>query len=165
MAPRLLHPTSSVSGHWVSRPLATSGHRTDLPSRSSQNALEGTLFPQPTVSMERLGVVMEPQPGNLNEVEGVLNPATARGPDGELYLLPRLVGAGNYSRIGLARVLFDEHGNPEGVERMATVLEPETDYERNTRNGGGVEDPRVSFLAPWCLYVMTYTAYGTAGPS
>ena len=39
--------------------------------------------------LKRLGVLMEPEPGNPNEVGGVLNPATARGPDGELYLFPR----------------------------------------------------------------------------
>jgi len=36
--------------------------------------------------LQRLGMLMEPEPGNLNEVEGVLNPAAARGPDGKLYL-------------------------------------------------------------------------------
>ena len=49
--------------------------------------------------LQRLGMLMEPQPGNLQEVEGVLNPAADRGPDGELYLFPRLVARGNYSRI------------------------------------------------------------------
>ena len=34
---------------------------------------------------------MEPEPGNPQEVEGVLNPAATRGPDGKLYLFPRLV--------------------------------------------------------------------------
>ena len=52
--------------------------------------------------LRRLGIVMEPEAGNPNEVEGVLNPAAARGPDGELYLFPRLVAKGNYSRIGIA---------------------------------------------------------------
>jgi beta-1,2-mannobiose phosphorylase / 1,2-beta-oligomannan phosphorylase len=52
--------------------------------------------------LKRLGVVMEP--GNPQEIEGVLNPAALRGPDGELYLFPRLVARGNYSRIGMARV-------------------------------------------------------------
>jgi hypothetical protein len=47
-------------------------------------------------------MLMEPQPGNLQEVEGVLNPAADRGPDGELYLFPRLVARGNYSRIASA---------------------------------------------------------------
>jgi len=41
--------------------------------------------------LQRLGMLMEPEPGNLNEVEGVLNPAAARRPDGKLYLFPRLV--------------------------------------------------------------------------
>ena len=31
---------------------------------------------------------MEPEPGNAQEVEGVLNPAAARGPGGEPYLFP-----------------------------------------------------------------------------
>ncbi len=55
--------------------------------------------------LRRLGVLMEPEPGNPLEAAGVLNPAAARGPDGQLYLFPRLVARGNYSRIGIARVL------------------------------------------------------------
>ena len=43
----------------------------------------------------RLGVVMEPAPGDPREAEGVLNPAAARGPDGRLYLLPSFVAPGN----------------------------------------------------------------------
>jgi hypothetical protein len=54
--------------------------------------------------LQRLGLMMEPEPGNPHEVEGVLNPAAVRGPDGKLYLFPRLVARGNYSRIGIARV-------------------------------------------------------------
>ena len=45
--------------------------------------------------LRRLGVVMEPEPGNPLEVEGVLNPAAVRGSDGELYLFPRMVAKGN----------------------------------------------------------------------
>ena len=41
-----------------------------------------------------LGMLMEPDPGNPQEVEGVLNPAAARCPDGELYLFPRASRAG-----------------------------------------------------------------------
>ena len=55
--------------------------------------------------LQRLGVVMKPQIGNPMEVEGVLNPAVVRGPDGFLYLFPRLVARGNYSRIGDREVL------------------------------------------------------------
>ena len=62
-----------------------------------------------------------PEPGNPYEIEGVLNPASGRGPDGEMYLLPRLVAAGNISRIGLVRVLV-ENGVPVGVEREGIVL-------------------------------------------
>src|SRR5271169_2622094 len=53
--------------------------------------------------LRRLGMLMEPEPGNPHEIEGVLNPAAVRGPDGELYLFPRLVAKENYSRIGIAR--------------------------------------------------------------
>ena len=67
--------------------------------------------------MRRIGLVMEPEPGNALEVEGVLNPAAVRGPDGQLYLFPRLVARGNYSRIGIARVQFNDAGDP--VRRRA----------------------------------------------
>ena len=113
--------------------------------------------------LHRLGTIMEPEPGNPREVEGVLNPAAIRGPDGELYLFPRLVGRGNYSRIGIARVRFDRAGDPTGVERLGIALEPETDYELRP-GGGGCEDPRVTFMEPFGRYVMTYTAYSPVGP-
>ena len=58
--------------------------------------------------LRRLAMLIEPEPGNPQEIEGVLNPAAARAPDGELYLFPRLVARGNYSRIGIARVRFNE---------------------------------------------------------
>ena len=45
--------------------------------------------------LRRLGMVMEPEPGNPNEVEGVLNPAAARGPDGKLYLFPAGIDRGD----------------------------------------------------------------------
>jgi beta-1,2-mannobiose phosphorylase / 1,2-beta-oligomannan phosphorylase len=115
--------------------------------------------------IKRLGVVMRPDPAHEEEIEGVLNPGAARGPDGELYLFPRLVGKNNYSRIGIARVIFDAEGTPIGVERLGYALEPEEPYELRTRFGtGGCEDPRVTFVEPIGLYVMTYVAWGPAGP-
>jgi beta-1,2-mannobiose phosphorylase / 1,2-beta-oligomannan phosphorylase len=108
--------------------------------------------------LERLGVIMEPDPGDPREAWGVLNPAAARGPDGELYLFPRLVAEGNYSRIGHARVLF-ENGVPVGVERLGVALEPEEPWEAK-----GVEDARITFMEELGLYVMAYTAYGPQGP-
>jgi predicted GH43/DUF377 family glycosyl hydrolase len=115
-------------------------------------------------ALQRLGTLMEPQPGNPHEVEGVLNPAAARGPDGELYLFPRLVARGNFSRIGIARVRFNESGDPEGVERLGIALEPETDYECGIDGRGGCEDPRVTFVEPLQRYLMTYTARSPRGP-
>ena len=98
--------------------------------------------------LQRVGQIMEPQPGNPREVEGVLNPAAARGPDGHLYLFPRLVARGNCSRIGIARVVFNWAGDPCGVERLGIALEPEADYERRSDGGGGCEDPRITFVEP-----------------
>jgi predicted GH43/DUF377 family glycosyl hydrolase len=114
--------------------------------------------------LRRLGLVMEPEPGNPLEAEGVLNPGSARGPDGQLYLFPRLVARGNYSRIGIARVLFNESGDPAGVERLGIALEPEADYEQRRGGTGGCEDPRVTFVEPLRRYVMTYTAHSPNGP-
>ena len=114
--------------------------------------------------LQRLGMVMEPEPGNPQEIEGVLNPAVARAPDGELYLFPRLVARGNYSRIGIARVRFNEVGDPAGVERLGIALEPEADYERRPDDSGGCEDPRITFVEPLRRYMMTYTAFSPQGP-
>lgn len=101
---------------------------------------------------------------NPHEVEGILNPAAARAPDGELYLFPRIVGKGNYSRIGIMRVLFDADGEPAGVERTGIALEPEAEYELRGEGMGGCEDPRVTYVEPIELYVMTYTAFSEKGP-
>ena len=67
-------------------------------------------------AMTRLGVVMAPDPDDPFEAEGVLNPASGRTPDGRLHLLPRMVAAGNVSRIGLAEVDLRD-GVPVGVHR------------------------------------------------
>jgi len=109
-------------------------------------------------------MVMEPEPGNPQEIEGVLNPAVARGRDGHLYIFPRLVAQGNFSRIGRGRVQFNEAGDPCGVERLGIALEPEADYERTSQGGGGCEDPRITFIEPLQRYVMTYAALSSVGP-
>src|SRR5579872_2997085 len=114
--------------------------------------------------LQRLGEVMEPEPGSPYEAEGVLNPAAARGPDGHYYLFPRLVARGNYSRIGIARVRFNAAGDPVGVERLGIALEPEAKYEKRSDGSGGCEDPRITFVEPLRQYVMTYTAFSPRGP-
>ena len=115
-------------------------------------------------NLKRLGQIMEPLPGNPMEVEGVLNPAAVRGPDGQLYLFPRLVAKDNYSRIGIACVKFNDAGDPYGVERLGIALEPEEEYERWPDGRGGCEDPRVTFVEPLQRYVMTYTGHSADGP-
>ncbi|MBB3328796.1 glycoside hydrolase family 130 protein [Microlunatus antarcticus] len=113
-------------------------------------------------ALERVGTVMTPDPSDPLESEGVLNPASARGADGELYLLPRVVAVGNVSRVGLARVVVTD-GVPTGVERLGVVLEPETTWETAEGNAG-VEDPRVTWIEALGLHVMTYVAFGPLGP-
>lgn len=112
--------------------------------------------------LTRVGIVMTPDPDDPNEAEGVLNPASGRGPDGELYLLPRLVSDGNVSRVGLARVVIED-GVPVGVEREGVVLSPDRGWERGADNAG-VEDPRTTWIEALGLHVMTYVAYGPLGP-
>ncbi|MEP7244465.1 MAG: glycosidase [Gammaproteobacteria bacterium] len=116
-----------------------------------------------SLRLQRLGQLMEPEADNPLEAEGILNPAAARGPDGQLYLFPRLVARGNYSRIGIARVRFNAAGDPVGAERLGIALEPEADYEL-CAGGGGCEDPRITFVEPLRRYVMTYTALSPDGP-
>ncbi len=112
--------------------------------------------------LTRMGVVMTPADGAEEEAEGVLNPGSGRGPDGELYLLPRLVADGNVSRVGLARVIVTD-GTPTGVEREGVVLSPDCGWERGAANAG-TEDPRVTWIEALGLHVMTYVAYGPLGP-
>ena len=113
-------------------------------------------------TLRRLGTVMSPEPGLTFEVEGVLNPASGRDPDGRLWLLPRLVAAGNVSRIGRAEVIVED-GVPTGVRRAGIALAPDAGWER-AHNHGGVEDPRTTWIGLLGLHVMTYVAYGPLGP-
>lgn len=112
--------------------------------------------------LRRVGVLMSAEAGNPLEEEGVLNPATAWGPDGELYLYPRVVAAGNVSRIARARIEI-EGGEPVGVERLGVVLAPDEGWEYGRQNAG-VEDPRITFLEALGVHVMSYVAYGPLGP-
>jgi beta-1,2-mannobiose phosphorylase / 1,2-beta-oligomannan phosphorylase len=112
--------------------------------------------------LARLGVVMSPEPGNDLEAEGVLNPASGRSPDGRLWLLPRLVSAGNVSRVGIAEVLV-RAGQPAGVRRDGVVLAPDAAWERS-HDHAGVEDPRTTWIASLGVHVMSYVAFGPLGP-
>lgn len=123
-----------------------------------------SLTAPPLFGVERLGVIMQALLDDPREIEGVLNPAGVVGPDGHYYLFPRLVAAGNYSRIGVARVLRDAHARPCGVERLGIALEPEAHYEIVRPGMGGCEDPRVTYLASAGVYLMAYTALGPLGP-
>ncbi|MFT4281447.1 glycosidase [Microbacterium sp.] len=112
--------------------------------------------------IRRLGVLMSPDPQAPEEVEGVLNPAVATDTDGRVWLFPRLVAEGNFSRIGRAEVQCDG-GVPVGVRRDGIALEPDRTWEAGGRHGGA-EDPRITRIDALGLYVMTYVAFGPTGP-
>jgi predicted GH43/DUF377 family glycosyl hydrolase len=112
---------------------------------------------------ERLGVIAQPLPGEPREAWGVLNPGGCAAPDGTYYLFPRLVAEGNYSRIGIARLVCDPNDRPSGIQRLGIALEPNESYEFNAM-GGGVEDPRVTYVAAIDTFVMAYTAYAPLTP-
>jgi beta-1,2-mannobiose phosphorylase / 1,2-beta-oligomannan phosphorylase len=112
--------------------------------------------------LTRLGVLMSAQPGAELEAEGVLNPASGRSPDGRLWLLPRLVAAGNVSRVGIAEVLV-RSGRPVGVRRDGVVLAPDAGWERS-HDHAGVEDPRITWIDSLGVHVMSYVAFGPLGP-
>jgi predicted GH43/DUF377 family glycosyl hydrolase len=105
---------------------------------------------------------MRADPESALEAEGVLNPASGRTADGRLWLLPRLVAAGNVSRVGLAEILVED-GRPTGVRREGIVLAPDAGWERS-HNGAGVEDPRTTYVAALHRHVMSYVAFGPLGP-
>jgi predicted GH43/DUF377 family glycosyl hydrolase len=120
-------------------------------------------FSMKNIEVRRLGILMEPQPNNEQEAGGVLNPAAARSKDGTLYLFPRIATKDNFSRIAIAKVVFDEKGDPVSLERVGIALEPQADYELRP-GGGGCEDARVTFVAPLGKYLMSYTAFSINGP-
>ncbi|MCY0905848.1 glycosidase [Arthrobacter sp. H14-L1] len=125
---------------------------------SSPSALPAVPF-----TLTRNGVIMVPQEGNDFEAAGVLNPASGWTREGELYLLPRLVAAGNVSRVGLAKVVMNDDGVPASVEREGIVLAPDEGWERGLQNAG-IEDPRVTWVPALDRHLMTYVAYGPLGP-
>ena len=114
-------------------------------------------------SITRLGIVFEPS-GGADDIEGVLNPAGARAKDGKFVLYPRLVAAGNVSRIGIARGI-EFKGDAITFERDVYALEPSAPYEmRGVPGGMGCEDPRVTYIHVLERYLMAYTAFGSRGP-
>jgi predicted GH43/DUF377 family glycosyl hydrolase len=112
--------------------------------------------------LTRAGVIMTADPADPFEADGVLNPASGQTADGTVWLLPRLVAAGNVSRVGLAEVVLEE-GRPVGVRREGVVLAPDTGWER-AQHHAGVEDPRTTWLPTLGRHVMTYVAFGPLGP-
>jgi len=117
----------------------------------------------PALAVRRLGVVLEADSRDPRQSLGVLNPASAVGPDGTSYLFPRVVADGNLSRIARGALRFED-GLPVGVvDPLEIVLEPTEPWERNAVSGGGVEDARIVALEGMG-WVMTYTAHGPLGP-
>ena len=72
--------------------------------------------------LQRLGMLMEPQAGNPHEVEGVLNPAAARGPDrGTLPLSPGWLREATIGALALHVCSSIAAGDPAGVERLGVA--------------------------------------------
>jgi predicted GH43/DUF377 family glycosyl hydrolase len=114
------------------------------------------------VAYQRLGLVLA-STGSALDIEGVLNPAVTRDRGGKLLLYPRMVAAGNVSRIGLVRAGETPSGTTFGP--ASVLFGPAAEYERRTVPGGfGCEDPRVTFIGALDAYVMAYTAFGPHGP-
>ncbi len=113
-------------------------------------------------TITRKGIVLSPD-GSPEEIEGVLNPASALARDGTLLLYPRAIAAGNVSRVELCSGA--RHGDDLDFKRLGFVLEPDAPYEVRTAPGGmGCEDPRVTFIPVLDRYAMAYTAFGPDGP-
>ena len=128
-----------------------------LPQGRSQASEADQLDPH----IDRLGVVLEPD-GTPQEAGGILNPAAARAPGGELLLYPRCVETGNISRVGTVLARPSDRGID--VKRLDYALVPEAPYEIRPHPGYGCEDPRVTFVPVLESYVMAYTAFGPDGP-
>ncbi|MFY9718333.1 MAG: hypothetical protein WAK16_01705 [Candidatus Cybelea sp.] len=112
-------------------------------------------------NVERLGAVLQPN-GSPTEAGGILNPAAARTPRGELLLYPRCATKANISRIGTVEVRQETGGFAS--ERLEFALEPQAPYEIRPQPGYGCEDPRVTYIPILESYVMSYTAFGPDGP-
>ncbi len=105
---------------------------------------------------------MEPDTSDPRQAEGVLNPATVMDPDGTLYLFPRLVAAGNVSRIGRGKVVIRD-GIPFSVDAVDVALQADRAWEHGVDHGG-VEDPRITWVPSLGTHVMSYVAFGPLGP-
>lgn len=112
----------------------------------------------------RLGIVLKPEDSEADEREGILNPASARLRDGSLQLYPRMVAKGNISRIGSFHAVERSDGSLK-LEQWGYALEPTAPYElRDSDDGYGCEDPRVTYIRALDRYVMAYVAFGPEGP-
>jgi predicted GH43/DUF377 family glycosyl hydrolase len=114
--------------------------------------------------LKRLGMIMEPEPGNPREIEGVLNPAAVRGPDGKLYLFPRLVAKGNYSRIGIARYCLIKPAIRPESNGSALRLNLKLIMSGDLTAAAAARIPESRYVEPLRHYVMTYTALSPKGP-
>ena len=97
------------------------------------------------VRVQRLGLVMEPDGDRTEQSGGILNPAAARAPGGELLLYPRCVAAGNISRVGTVADARRRR-SASTSNRLGFALEPAMPYELRPRPGYGCEDPRVTYV-------------------
>jgi hypothetical protein len=79
-------------------------------------------------------------------------------------LLPRLVARGNYSWIGIARVLFNGAVEPFGAERLRVVLGRETYYESDLAVAVAARTPILRLLSRFGA-LLIYAPPGRPGPA
>jgi predicted GH43/DUF377 family glycosyl hydrolase len=114
--------------------------------------------------LHRLGMLMEPEPGNPLEVEGVLNPAAVRGPMGNS------ISFRGWSQKEITRVSeLRECDSMKLAIRLVSRGLASPSSRKPIMNGGptaavAVRIPRVTFVEPLQRYIMSYTAFSPQGP-
>ena len=97
------------------------------------------------------------QPGNPHGGRRGRQSGRRSGPDGELYLFPRIVAKGNFSRIGIAGSSSMGQGTLAGWSGWALPWSLKRTMNCGPDGGGGCEDPRITLSNRCKHYVMTCT--------
>lgn len=116
-----------------------------------------SIHPLPCITGRK--IIITPDPTKPFEAGGVLNPAAIVDDNGIMHLFCRVVACGNISRIDHRIMQLGPDGDMI-VTSVGIVLEPDmTSGWSSLTHKGGVEDPRLSWIAELAIYVMTYTIF------
>ena len=125
-------------------------HSSRPPSATARQRVAGLFRRSPLAGVEPGGLALS--------VNTVFNPAAARV-DGQTVLVCRVEDRRGISHLTVARSL----DGATGWEISPTPLISAGDLGEASR--WGVEDPRVVWLEDQAAWVLTFTAYGPAGPA